>query len=64
MENLEFVLHVYRSLSGQMSGQLWHGEHIVCGVAGCTSVQEVEEAVDDQGFVVDRVVDAQSGEAL
>lgn len=45
-----YSLRVYVAPSGQYSGQLWDDEQLVLGVAGCASLQEVEQAVLDAGY--------------
>ena len=61
---IQYVLHVYRAPSGQISGRLFSGDREICGVAGCSSIEEVEQAVIDAGHQVDFIVDAVSGEGL
>lgn len=39
----EFWLSVYPAKSGQWSGQVFEGDQVVCGIAGCSSPEEVEE---------------------
>lgn len=60
----QYVLHVYRAVSGQMSGRLFDGEEEVCGVAGCATVDEVRESIEKTGQRVDFVVDGVTGEGL
>jgi hypothetical protein len=60
----KYVLRVYRAVSGQWSGRVFAGEEEVCGVAGCASVDEVRQAIEDTGQSVDVVVDADTGKEL
>lgn len=60
----QYVLHVYHAPSGQMSGRLFRGEEEICGVAGCATVEEVREAIEDTGQRVDFVVDGVTGKGL
>lgn len=46
-----YTLRVYRAPSGQISGTLLDGDTEVCGVAGCASVSEVEDAIREQGYI-------------
>lgn len=60
----QYVLHVYRSVSGTLSGRVFDGEVEVCAVAGYATVEEVKTAIEDAGQRVDLVVDADTGQAL
>lgn len=46
----DYVLHVYRAPSGQVSGAILDGDQEVCGIAGCASLEQVEQAVIDAGY--------------
>lgn len=46
----EYVLHVYRAPSGQVSGAILDGDEVIAGIAGCGSAEEVEEAAMDMGY--------------
>jgi hypothetical protein len=60
-----YVLHVYRAKSGQVSGRLYSGALEVASVAGCASIKEAKEAIEDNyPYEVVFIVDAESGEAL
>jgi hypothetical protein len=61
---MSYVLHVYRAPSGQLSGRLFSGDKELCAVAGCATVEEVVEAIEDTGQEVDMVVDALTGQVL
>lgn len=60
----QYVLHVFRAQSGQMSGQLYVGDLEICAVAGCATVAEVRQAIEQTGQRVDFVIDAKTGESL
>ena len=60
----QYVLHVYRAPSGQLSGRLFRGEDEICGVAGCASVEEVVTAIEETGQRVDVVLDGVTGKEL
>lgn len=60
-----YVLHVVRSASGQMGGRLYESDLEIGAVAGCSSVDEVIQAVHETyGVELNCVVDAQTGEGL
>ena len=46
----EYVLHVYRAPSGQVSGTILEGDQVIAGIAGCASADEVEQAAMDLGY--------------
>ena len=46
----EYVLHVYRAPSGQVSGTILDGDKAIAGIAGCASADEVEQAAIDLGY--------------
>jgi hypothetical protein len=46
----DYVLYVYRAPSGQVSGAILDGDQEVCGIAGCASLEEVEEAAIEAGY--------------
>jgi hypothetical protein len=50
LKPITYTLRVYRAPSGQLSGTLLDGDIEVCGVAGCATVAEVEEAIIEQGY--------------
>lgn len=60
----QYVLNVYRSVSGQLTGRVFEGEKEVCVVAGYATVEEVKAAIEETGQRVDFVVDADTGRAL
>ena len=60
----QYVLHVYRSVSGKLSGRVFDGEVEICAVAGYATVEEVKAAIENAGQRVDLVVDADTGQAL
>lgn len=60
----QYVLHVYRSVSGKLSGRVFDGEVEVCAVAGYATVEEVKAAIEYAGQRVDLIVDADTGQAL
>lgn len=45
-----YILNVYRAPSGQLAARLLDGDIEVMAIAGCATLQEVEEAVSDAGY--------------
>ena len=60
-----FVLHIARSTSSQLHGRLYDSDREIGDVVGCSSVDEVVEAVHKTyGIEVDYVIDTRIGEGL
>ena len=55
-----YVLHVYRAPSGQVSARLFEGQVELFGVAGCASIADAQAAVRDVGYEVDHVLEDSS----
>lgn len=51
-----YWLNVYTVRSGQWAGQVFKGEEMVCGIAGCFSSDQVEEAAYEQFPDIDEVM--------
>lgn len=43
-----YWLRVFVAPSGQWAGQVYKGDEIICGIAGCTSQREVEDTAYEQ----------------
>ena len=60
----QYVLHVYLDPLGWVFGRLFTGEEEIFRVAGCATINELRELIEDTGQRVDFVVDGVTGRGL
>lgn len=51
-----YWLSVYPASSGQWAGRVSKGSELICGIAGCSSPEQVQQAAYDQFPDIEEIV--------